>query len=250
MTEKPTTETKKPSPYRSIKDLPSVLPVFPLPGALLLPRGQLPLNVFEPRYLALVHDARAQGAPIGVIQPLQERISPAALSLGEELEGEMPPPDDPRLHATGCAGAITSWAETEDGRILLVLTGICRFAIREELEADTPYRQCVVDYAGFALDLQEGHGEDQVNRALLLETLEKYLDHHDMQADWDAIGKATNEQLVNSLSMIGPFGSRERQALLEADSLGSRNRILIGLTEMDLMGPGAGADGGDPPPTH
>ena len=236
--------------YREISDLPAVLPVVPLPGALLLPRGQLPLNIFEPRYLALLHDARAQGIPVGVIQPLQERISAPGLSLGEGMEDDVPPPDAaPRLYATGCAGAITSWSETEDGRILLVLTGICRFTIREELEADTPYRQCAVDYRGFALDLREGHGEEQVNRTLLLETLEKYLDRHDMQADWDAIRASSNEQLVNSLSMIGPFGIRERQALLEADSLDSRNRILIGLTEMDLMGQGVSA-GGDPPPTH
>ena len=237
--------------YQDIENLPSVLPVFPLPGALLLPRGQLPLNIFESRYLALVHDARARGLPIGIIQPLQERISTNALFLGRDMEDALPSQDAPRLYAIGCAGAITSWTETEDGRILLVLTGICRFTLREELEVDTPYRQCAVDYRGFALDLHEGYGEDKVNRKLLLETLEKYLSHHDMQADWDAIHDSSNEQLVNSLSMIGPFGIRERQALLEADSLDSRNRILIGLTEMDLMGQGSWMDnGGDTPPTH
>ena len=237
--------------YQSIESLPPVLPVFPLPGVLLLPRAQLPLNIFESRYLALVHDARARGLPIGVIQPLQERISNTTLSADRDMEEALQAQDVPRLYATGCAGAITSWEEAGDGRIIVVLTGICRFTLREELEVDTPYRQCAVDYHGFALDLREGHGEDKVNRKLLLETLEKYLSHHDMQADWDAIHDSSNEQLVNSLAMISPFGIRERQALLEADSLDSRNRILIGLTEMDLIGQGMMTDnGGDPPPTH
>ncbi|MCY4031943.1 MAG: LON peptidase substrate-binding domain-containing protein [Hyphomicrobiales bacterium] len=238
--------------FQNISELPSTLPVFPLPGALLLPRGQLPLNIFEPRYLALVHEARAQNIPIGIIQPLQERISKPAvdtLELGE-LEDNTAV-DNVKLYATGCAGNITSWAETEDGRILLVLTGICRFSIREELEVDTPYRQCAVDYRTFKNDLNEGHGEEEVNRALLLETLEKYLNRHDMKADWDAIHDSSNEQLVNSLAMIGPFGIRERQALLEADSLNSRNNILIGLTEMDLMEQGRHNDSeNEPSPTH
>lgn len=239
--------------YQAISDLPKTLPVFPLPCALLLPRGQLPLNIFEPRYFALVHDARARMLPIGIIQPLQERISAreSSLVLAEEISDRLPTLNTPRLYATGCAGAITSWTETEDGRILLVLTGICRFTISEELEVDTPYRQCEVDYRPFALDLREGHGEEEVNRAQLLETLEKYLSLHDMQADWDAIRDSSNEQLVNSLSMIGPFGIRERQALLEADSLNNRNRILIGLTEMDLIGQGISIDTGrDQPPIH
>ena len=238
--------------FQSISDLPSTLPVFPLPSALLLPRGQLPLNIFEPRYLALVHEARAKNAPIGIIQPLHERISRPlvdTLELGE-LE-DNPTADNVKLYATGCAGNITSWAETEDGRILLVLTGICRFTISEELEVDTPYRQCAVDYRAFKNDLHEGHGEEEVNRALLLETLEKYLNRHDMKADWDAIRDSSNEQLVNSLAMIGPFGIRERQALLEADSLNSRNNILIGLTEMDLMEQGRHNDSdNNPSPTH
>lgn len=239
--------------FQTISDLPDILPVFPLPGALLLPRGQLPLNIFESRYLALVHDARTKGIPVGIIQPLQERISArvSPLVLAEEINNEMLALDMPRLYATGCSGVITSWTETEDGRILLVLTGICRFTIRDELEVDTPYRQCAVDYRPFALDLHEGHGEEEVNRALLLETLERYLNRHEMQADWDAIHDSSNEQLVNSLSMIGPFGIRERQALLEADSLNNRNRILIGLTEMDLIGQGALIDnGGNSPRTH
>lgn len=229
--------------FQKISDLPNTLPVFPLPSALLLPRGQLPLNIFEPRYLALVHEARSQSTPIGIIQPLQERISKTAvdaLELGE-LEDDITA-DNAKLYLTGCAGNITSWAETEDGRILLVLTGICRFTILKELEVDTPYRQCAVDYKPFETDLREGHGEEEVNRGLLLETLEKYLNRHDMQADWDAIRDSSNEQLVNSLAMIGPFGIRERQALLEADSLNSRNNILIGLTEMDLMGRGRHSD--------
>lgn len=236
--------------FQNVSDLPNTLPVFPLPGALLLPRGQLPLNIFEPRYLALVHEARSRNVPIGIIQPLQERISkPAvdALELGDIEDGDAT--DNAKLYPTGCAGNITSWAETEDGRILLVLTGICRFTIRKELEVDTHYRQCAVDYKAFKNDLREGHGEEEVNRALLLETLEKYLNRHDMQADWDAIRDSSNEQLVNSLAMIGPFGTRERQALLEADSLNSRNNILIGLTEMDLMGQ-VRHDDNEPSPTH
>lgn len=237
--------------YQSITDLPEVLPVFPLPGALLLPRGQLPLNIFEPRYLALVQDARAKGTPVGVIQPLLDHLAPTPVSLGEDMDATPLSAPPPRLYATGCAGEITSWGEGEEERVMLVLTGLCRFTIREELEVDTPYRQCAVDYRDFAQDLREGYGEERVNRDLLLETLKKYLRRHNLQADWDAIHDTSNEQLVNSLSMISPFGIRERQALLEADSLDSRNRILIGLTEMDLLGaPNAAEHDGGAAPIH
>ncbi len=178
--------------YRTIADLPETIPVFPLAGAILLPRGQLPLNIFEPRYLK------------------------------------------PPLRAIGCAGRITSYAETGDGRIVITLTGISRFHLQAELTAMTPYRQFKVDWEAFADDLIEGHGQDAVSRERLLEILKEYLDTHGLQADWRAIRASSNEALVNSLCTISPYGPREKQALLEAKTLEDRNQMLIALTEQAL----------------
>jgi Lon protease-like protein len=206
--------------YKSPHDLPAVLPVFPLPGALLLPRGQMPLNIFEPRYLALVDDALRDGHRlIGMVQP------------------EAGYPDDgagPRLFRIGCVGRITQFAETGDGRYLIELTGIVRFRIVEELAAPMMYRQCRVDYWPFIDDFTARKGEDAVDRAALLETLTKFLDANNLRADWNGIEKAPNEALVNALAMMSPFGPPEKQALLEAPDLKTRAEILIAVTQMEL----------------
>ncbi|PKQ08408.1 MAG: peptidase S16 [Alphaproteobacteria bacterium HGW-Alphaproteobacteria-12] len=210
--------------YRTIADLPETIPVFPLAGAILLPRGQLPLNIFEPRYLKMVDDALRGERVIGMVQPDGEDAG-----LTSRAGSGKPP-----LCAIGCAGRITSYAETGDGRIVITLTGISRFHLQAELTAMTPYRQFKVDWEGFADDLIEGHGQHAVSRERLLEILKEYLETHGLQADWRTIRASSNEALVNSLCTISPYGLREKQALLEAKTLEDRNQMLIALTEQAL----------------
>lgn len=214
--------------YRQLSDLPDIIPVFPLGGALLLPRGQMPLNIFEPRYLKMFDDALSGARLIGMVQPDGE----AAIAASGN------PAMKPSLCAIGCVGRITSYAETPDSRLIVTLTGIARFRITDEFETTTPYRQCHVAWTGFENDLVPDHGADKVSRDKLLAILKQYLDKNGMQADWRSIEASSSEQLVNSLSMISPYGPREKQALLEAASLEDRNQILIALTEMALA-PGA-----------
>lgn len=211
--------------YRSIQDLPGVIPVFPLAGALLLPRGQLPLNIFEPRYLKMIDDALRGERIIGMIQPDGEDAIVAS-----QIADETPP-----LCAVGCAGRITSFAETGDGRLVITLTGIARFRLKNELTTLTPYRQFEVSWDEFASDLKPGEGEEEVSRDRLLEILREYLDTHGFQMDWRAIRMSSNETLVNSLCAISPYGPREKQALLEAKTLEDRNQMLIALTERALQ---------------
>jgi Lon protease-like protein len=207
--------------------LPATLPVFPLTGALLLPRGRLPLNVFEPRYVAMIEDAlRSKQRLIGMIQPI-----PGA----DEKD------TSPTLQKIGCAGRITGYQETEDNRYLISLTGACRFDVSQELEATTPYRQVSADYARFASDLAPAEDSDQINRTRLLELVRQYLDVNKMQADWKMIDATGGEELVNFLSMISPFGGREKQALLEAQTCVDRTEVLIALVEMILADPEGGA---------
>lgn len=210
--------------YRSTGDLPGMIPVFPLAGAILLPRGQLPLNIFEPRYLKMIDDAMRTERIIGMVQPDGE-----AAILASQMPGETPP-----LCGIGCAGRITSWAETGDGRLVITLTGIARFRLHDELAAVTPYRQFNVSWDEFAGDLVAGEGQEEVSRERLLEILKEYLDTHGLQADWRAIKLSSNETLVNSLCTISPYGPREKQALLEARTLEDRNQMLIALTEKAL----------------
>ncbi len=210
--------------YKTTADLPQNIPVFPLGGALLLPRCQLPLNIFEPRYLAMVNDAMSSNRIIGMIQPAEEPAT-SLNSGGQHV---------PSLRTIGCAGRLTSFAETDDGRILISLTGLCRFAVAGELSAVTPYRQVEADYSAFADDLTPGLGEDDVDREALLETFRAYLDANNLNADWDEIGQASNEVLVNTLSMLSPYPPTEKQALLEASNLKSRADVLIALTEIEL----------------
>jgi uncharacterized protein len=206
--------------YRGPIELPGTIPVFPLPGALLLPRGQMPLNIFEPRYLAMVDDALRDGHRlIGMIQPDVAHAGPA---------------DKPHLYKIGCVGRITQLAESGDGRYLLELTGVARFRVEEELKVATSYRQCRVTYAPFADDFIARKGENAVNRAALLAALTQFLKANDLKADWDGIEKAPNEALVNALSMMSPYGAAEKQALLEAPDLKTRAEILIAITEIEL----------------
>ena len=217
--------------YRGSADLPEVIPVFPLPGALLLPRGQLPLNIFEPRYLAMVDDSFRDGHRlIGMIQP-----DPAHPG----------PEDRPVLFKVGCIGRITQLAETGDGRYLLQLTGVVRFRLVEELHVATLYRQCRVTTIPFADDFVARKGEEAVDRKAVLEALTAFLKANKLKTDWQGVESAPNEALVNALAMMSPYGTAEKQALLEAPDLKSRAEILIAVTEMELAKRTAG--GGDTP---
>jgi uncharacterized protein len=214
--------------YRGPGDLPDVIPVFPLSGALLLPRGQMPLNIFEPRYVAMVDDALAGPRLIGMIQP-----EPAHRKA-----------ERPKLYRIGCVGRLTQFGETGDGRYLIELTGVARFSIAEEMTVTTPYRQCRVDYAPFADDFVARKGEDAVDRKALLAALASFLKANDLKADWDGIENAPNEALVNALAMMPPYGAAEKQALLEAPDLKTRAEILVAVTEIELAK--AGTEG-EPP---
>lgn len=204
--------------YRQQKDIPDVVPVFPLTAALLLPGGQLPLNIFEPRYLEMIEAAISGKRIIGMIQPAFD---------SEETESE-----NPALCDVGCLGRITSFAETGDGRLVISLQGICRFRIAEELPVRTPFRQCKIK--PFLTDLVAEAGADQVDRTSLLKVFRSYLDANNLEADWEGITKADNEMLVNALSMMSPFGAAEKQALLEAPDLKTRAETLIAITEFAL----------------
>ena len=206
--------------YRGPEDLPEVIPVFPLPGALLLPRGQLPLNIFEPRYLSMIDDSlRAGHRLIGMIQP-----DPAHPGTEEH----------PALYSIGCVGRITQFAETGDGRYLIQLTGIARFRVEEEIKVSTPYRQCRVVYTPFIGDFSAREGEQEVDRESLLRALSHFLKANNLKADWDGIESAPNEALVNALAMMSPYSAAEKQALLEAPDLKTRAEILVAVTEIEL----------------
>jgi Lon protease-like protein len=214
--------------YRGSADLPQTIPVFPLPGALLLPRGQMPLNIFEPRYLAMVDDSLRDGHRlIGMIQP--DPTHPG-------------PEHKPNLFKVGCVGRIIQFAETGDGRYLIQLTGIARFRIEEELRVATDYRQCRASYVPFADDFIARKGEELVDRKKLLEALSAFLKANNLKTDWQGIESAPNEALVNALAMMSPYGAAEKQALLEAPDLKSRAEILIAVTEIELAKKSTGGE--------
>lgn len=216
--------------YRGPADLPEIIPVFPLPGALLLPRGQMPLNIFEPRYLAMVDDSFRDGHRlIGMIQP------DVAHSKNS---------DKPALFRVGCVGRITQLAESGDGRYILELTGVARFRVVEELEVLTAYRQCKVDFFAFVDDFTARMGEEEVDREALLTVLADFLKANNLKVDWEGVESAPNEALVNALAMMSPYGPAEKQAMLEAPDLKTRAEILIAVTEMDLA---KKRTSGDPP---
>ncbi len=206
-------------PYGGPDDLPNVIPIFPLNGALLLPRGQLPLNIFEPRYLSMVDDALKADRIIGMVQARGEGAD----------EGAKPP-----LYGMGCAGRITGFEESGDGRYLLTLTGIARYRIVEELASVTPYRQCRADFAPFSRDFDEALDRDGVNREGVVDALRRFAEAHRLAVDWDGVNEAPSDLLVNALAMMSPFGPKEKQALLEAPDLKARADVLIAIAEMEL----------------
>lgn len=204
------------------------LPVFPLDGVLLLPRGLLPLNVFEPRYLAMVEDALAGARLIGMIQP-----RPGSEN-GRRANGP------PALYGVGCAGRITSFDETDDGRYLITLTGLCRFRVAEEREEHRGYRRVRPDWSGFAADMANGFAPE-IDRDGLDQALVDYFQVAGLSADWDAISQTPDERLVTSLAMICPFAPQEKQALLEAKDLRERTRVMLSIIRMAIhAGPAGG----------
>lgn len=204
--------------YRLASDIPTTVPVFPLPEALLLPGGRMPLNIFEPRYLEMIEAAMRGDKIIGLIQPA--------------LDGSMRDDDEPRLCEVGCLGRIISLSETGDGRLLISLQGVCRFRVLEDMIVKTPFRQCQI--APLIADLSEDQGGGEVNRPALLKAFRSYLQANDLEADWESVSRADNTMLVNALSMMAPYGAAEKQALLEAVDLKTRADTLIAITEMAL----------------
>ena len=204
-------------------DLPDTLPIFPLPGAVVLPRGRLPLHIFEPRYLAMFDDAlKTSGRLIGMVQPME---TPA----GEAL------------HAIGCAGRITSFTETEDHRYMVTLTGVSRFRTGAQVEGFTPYLRHQVDWSGFDRDLGKAERDPGLERTRFLDLLARYFQAEELQTDWDSLKEAEDELLINSLSMMCPFEPEDKQALLEAPSLQTRRETLVTLMEFALASGGTGS---------
>ena len=201
-------------------DLPDTIAVFPLPGALLLPRARLPLHIFEPRYLQMLDDAlKTKHRLIGMIQPR-----------------EVPGAAEKRLHAIGCAGRLTGFSETEDGRYMVTLSGISRFRVLQEVQGFTPYRRCQVDWGPFARDLGGAESDAGFKRAEFMAGLKRYFEAMELSTDWGSLKGADEELLINSLSMLCPFSPEDKQALLEAPSLTTRRETLVTLIEFALRG--------------
>jgi uncharacterized protein len=214
------------APYRRIGDLPQVIPVFPLDGALLLPGGELPLQIFEPRYLNMIDDAMAGDRIVGMVQtkPGGDRVRP-------------------NLAAVGCLGRITAFSETSDGRYLVTLTGVCRFTVGEELSVRTPYRQVRADYGPYADDLDDApEPSGDFDRRRFAQALKRYLNRRELDIDWETAETAPLDILVTSLAMGLPFDPAEKQALLEAPDMTCRCQALTALLEIDAM-----EDGDDEP---
>lgn len=208
-----------PPNYRRASDLPQVIPVFPLDGALLLPGGDLPLQIFEPRYLNMIDDAMAGDRMIGMVQtrPGGDRVRP-------------------NLTSVGCAGRITAFSETSDGRYLITLTGVCRFTVGEELSSQTPYRQIRADYDAFVDDLTEDDAEvASFDRHRFAKALKRYLNRRELDIDWETAETAPLDSLVTSLAMGLPFEPAEKQALLEAPGMAERCDALTALLEIDSL---------------
>lgn len=198
-------------------DLPDAIPVFPLPGALLLPRARLPLHIFEPRYLAMVDDVlKTQDRLIGMVQPCGTR----------------------GLHLIGCAGRLTGFSETEDGRYMITLSGISRYRLREEIVGFTPYRRYQVSWDGFKKDQGPAETDQGMQRGQVIDLLRRFLAASGLSTDWDGLREAEDELLINSLAMLCPFEAEDRQALLEAPDLPTRRETLITLMEFALRGGG------------
>lgn len=199
-------------------DLPGTIPVFPLPGALLLPRARLPLHIFEPRYLTMLDDTlKTEHRLIGMIQPMGE--------MGAD-----------RLQKIGCAGRVTAFSETEDGRYMITLGGLSRFRVVQEVDGFTPYRRCEVSWDGFARDLGPAEKDKAFDRDAFLGALGRFFDEKELKTDWGSLSEAEDELLINSLSMLCPFEPEDKQALLEAPSLETRRETLVTLIEFALRG--------------
>jgi hypothetical protein len=213
----------------SFEQLPETLPIFPLSGVLLLPGGKLPLNIFEPRYLAMIFDSLAGHRLIGMVQPMQP---------GGFAGDGMPEPDGkPKVHRVGCAGRITSFSETDDGRLLLALSGVCRFEIGRELElAHGGYRRVSSIFAPYRADLDEADQVVELDRERLMAALAAFFRGKNLSTDWEAVKKAADGNLVTSLSMVLPFGPAEKQALLEAEDSSARAKLLVAFLEMGAFG--------------
>lgn len=197
---------------------PSTIPIFPLPGALLLPRARLPLHLFEPRYLAMFDDVmKTESRLIGMVQPCE---TPAGTA--------------DRLHSIGCAGRVTGFSETEDGRYMITLSGKSRFRVQGEIEGFAPYRRCNVDWSGFEADLGPEEVDPGMDRDGLMDLLRRYFEERGLSTDWESMADAEPELLINSLSMMCPFETEDRQALLEAPSLSTRRETLVTLIEYAL----------------
>lgn len=218
--------------YRRPGDLPQRIPVFPLRGVILLPRAVLPLTIYEPRYLSMLEDILAGDRIVGIVQP--ER---------SESDEESPPGKTVGVRPIGCAGRLTAFQELDNDQILVTMTGVARFDLVSEIPTAKPYRIFEVGYDGFGHDFQVGAGEGLVDRSHLLRVLKSYLEAHKLKADWRAILSAPTEYLVNSLSVVCPYGAEEKQALLEAKDLKTRAEVLTALAEMELASSESGSGG-------
>jgi Lon protease-like protein len=219
----------------SFEDLPRVIPIFPLTGVLLLPTGKLPLNIFEPRYLAMIRDTLAdEQRIIGMLQPRVPYLEDNRGAGGLDNDG-------PDLYKTGCAGRITGFTESDDGRYMMTLAGICRFDIVEEMTGKEGYRRILADYRRFRNDIGD-EPEADIDRDRLLAAVKEYFALQNIEASWDAVLATPDDKLITSLSMTCPFGPNERQALLEAQTLSSRADIVITLLEMALLENGGASD--------
>ena len=203
---------------RSVGDLPETIPVFPLPGALLLPRARLPLHIFEPRYLAMLDDAlKTEHRLIGMVQPREPQAG-----------------SDRPLQGIGCAGRVTQFSETEDGRYMITLTGISRYRIQREVSGFTPYRKAEASWQGFERDRGGAETDPAFDRDRFFELLDRFFESRNLSTDWDSLKEADDELLINSLSMLCPFDPEDKQALLEAPSLHTRRETLVTLIEYGL----------------
>ena len=233
-----------PNPFDpSIETLPASLPIFPLAGVLLLPGGQLPLNIFEPRYLEMVTDALAEQRMIGMVQPALDEDETTGFEVETASEGAPVPATSDYttldagqapVYRTGCAGRIVQFSETEDGRFLITLRGVVRFRVRRELPQARAYRRVLPQFDPFATDLEAAKA--YFDRQRLLDALTYYFDQQGIEADWNAIREASNERLVTSLAMVCPFSAAEKQALLEAPTPSDRAETMTTILEMAVLG--------------
>lgn len=210
---------------RSPDELPHSVPIFPLSGALLLPFGQRPLNVFEPRYVEMVDAALRGDRMIGLVQPEDTSV--------ESPRGRAP------LQHIGCLGRLTHFEDNGDGRYFIILDGICRFEIVSELLATTPYRQCVISAEKFTSDFEHGFGGDAVDRSRFVKMMRDYADFANIEMNWEEIERTAISDLVNFCCMVSPYGAAEKQALLEAETLVERAETLIAMAEYEMARGGA-----------